>query len=201
VTSPIQDSCKQIIAAVPLPFLSCHRQIFEELKAKVSVQHNRNDVALAPELSQAHAALVAFDEFDAQAASFINSIRTQAPAVPVIALLGRPSFREAACFIDTGVFGCLGPASNAEEIRETLAAAITNSTRLRQNRGEVIAEAWRSHLIGTSEAIEKVAQIMRLVASRRSTVLIGGETGTGKEVAARAIHMASGLSQSNRYQA
>jgi two-component system response regulator PilR (NtrC family) len=191
VSSPIQDSCSQIIAAVPLSFLSCHREVFEELQVKVSVQHNRHDVTLDAELCQAHAALIEFEDFDAQAASFINSIRTQAPAVPVIALLGRPSFRDSACFIDAGVFGCLGPASSAEEIRETLAAAITKSAKLRQNRVEAVAEAWRSHLVGTSEAIEKVAHIMRLVASRRSTVLIGGETGTGKEVAARAIHMAS----------
>lgn len=39
--------------------------------------------------------------------------------------------------------------------------------------------------------MERVAEIIRLAAPRRSTVLITGETGTGKEVAARAIHAAS----------
>jgi transcriptional regulator with GAF, ATPase, and Fis domain len=50
---------------------------------------------------------------------------------------------------------------------------------------------WRTLLIGASPAILEVFELIRLVAGRRSTVLIMGETGTGKEVVARAIHMAS----------
>src|SRR4051812_7246517 len=50
---------------------------------------------------------------------------------------------------------------------------------------------WRSMLVGTSASMESVVRIIKLAAPRRSTVLITGETGTGKEVAARAIHAAS----------
>lgn len=50
---------------------------------------------------------------------------------------------------------------------------------------------WRKMLIGSSVPMERVAHLVRLAAPRRSTVLITGETGTGKEVAARAIHAAS----------
>ena len=39
--------------------------------------------------------------------------------------------------------------------------------------------------------MERTAEVIRLVAGRRSTVLITGETGTGKEMVARAIHRAS----------
>jgi transcriptional regulator with PAS, ATPase and Fis domain len=51
---------------------------------------------------------------------------------------------------------------------------------------------WRSMLVGASGPMESVVRIIRLAAPRKSTVLITGETGTGKEVAARAIHAASG---------
>jgi DNA-binding NtrC family response regulator len=47
-------------------------------------------------------------------------------------------------------------------------------------------------LIGDSRPMQQVAQQIRLVAPRRSTVLITGETGTGKELAARSIHASSG---------
>ena len=53
------------------------------------------------------------------------------------------------------------------------------------------AEPWLDMLVGSSAALRRTADVIRLVAARRSTVLITGETGTGKEVVARAVHMAS----------
>ena len=53
-------------------------------------------------------------------------------------------------------------------------------------------EPWRKLLVGSSRSMLRTADIIRLVGGRRSTVLITGETGTGKEVIARAIHMSSG---------
>jgi transcriptional regulator with GAF, ATPase, and Fis domain len=46
-------------------------------------------------------------------------------------------------------------------------------------------------MIGESPAMARVATLIRLVAPRRSTVLLTGETGTGKEVVARCLHEAS----------
>jgi transcriptional regulator with GAF, ATPase, and Fis domain len=57
-----------------------------------------------------------------------------------------------------------------------------------QREGE---ENWRRLLVGSSPAMERTAGIIRLVGARRATVLITGETGTGKEVVARALHLAS----------
>ena len=48
---------------------------------------------------------------------------------------------------------------------------------------------WTRMLIGGSREMRQLHHIIRLVAGRRSTVLITGETGTGKELAARALHM------------
>ena len=59
----------------------------------------------------------------------------------------------------------------------------------------MIAEVWRESLVGRSTAMERVANVIRLVANRRSTVLITGETGTGKEMTARAIHRAGPRAQ------
>jgi DNA-binding NtrC family response regulator len=48
-----------------------------------------------------------------------------------------------------------------------------------------------TELVGESEAIREVARLVHRVARVDSSVLIQGETGTGKEVVARAIHEAS----------
>ena len=46
-------------------------------------------------------------------------------------------------------------------------------------------------MVGTSEAMGELARLIRLVAPRSTTVLIEGETGTGKEVVAKAVHQLS----------
>src|ERR1051326_5315205 len=51
-------------------------------------------------------------------------------------------------------------------------------------------DEWESLLIGQSAAMRQVGNVIRLVGARRATVLITGETGTGKELAARALHRA-----------
>jgi len=50
-------------------------------------------------------------------------------------------------------------------------------------------------MIGESEAMQRVYRMVRLVAGRETTVLITGETGTGKELIARALHMKSNRSR------
>jgi DNA-binding NtrC family response regulator len=56
--------------------------------------------------------------------------------------------------------------------------------------GQLIEE-WEELLVGEGPDMRQVRQVIRLVAERRSTVLVTGETGTGKELAARSLHLAS----------
>jgi transcriptional regulator with GAF, ATPase, and Fis domain len=49
----------------------------------------------------------------------------------------------------------------------------------------------RHGIVGNSRALDEVVERIELVSSTRSTVLITGETGTGKELIARAVHNAS----------
>jgi DNA-binding NtrC family response regulator len=52
-------------------------------------------------------------------------------------------------------------------------------------------ELWRRNLIGNSPPMRQLVEFIRLVGPRRCTVLISGETGTGKELVARALHDSS----------
>ncbi len=82
----------------------------------------------------------------------------------------------------------------AEADPQQLAGAIRDAIEDRRSRvscyGNADDETWRRILIGSSETFQEVVRMVRLVGSRRSTVLITGETGTGKEMVARALHMA-----------
>jgi DNA-binding NtrC family response regulator len=71
-------------------------------------------------------------------------------------------------------------------------ALLTFLSNVQHGMSKPQAEAvWEQTLVGASPAMQKVKQMISLIAGRRSTVLILGETGSGKEVVARAIHQAS----------
>jgi len=55
-------------------------------------------------------------------------------------------------------------------------------------RGELQQKYQFSNLVGNSAAIQNIYRLIAVVAQKTSTVLIEGETGTGKELIARAIH-------------
>ena len=77
--------------------------------------------------------------------------------------------------------------------------AVRNALRLRQletDRAELEARAGvGSRLLGESPALRRVREQVALCARTPGRVLITGETGTGKEVVARAIHAQSDRSQ------
>jgi DNA-binding NtrC family response regulator len=58
----------------------------------------------------------------------------------------------------------------------------------RMLRGELQTKYHFSNLVGNSAAMQNIYRLIAVVAQKTSTVLIEGETGTGKELIARAIH-------------
>lgn len=81
-----------------------------------------------------------------------------------------------------------------EAARRALSVLMGNEETPR--RESVAGDALRDNvllpeMVGSSEAMRELARLIRLVAPRSTTVLIEGETGTGKEVVARALHRLS----------
>jgi DNA-binding NtrC family response regulator len=94
--------------------------------------------------------------------------------------------------VQAGARYCLGYGDPPEALRDCLERAM-EERRERKLAAESASksEPWRSLLVGDSRAMQAVIETIRLLGGRRCTVLIGGETGTGKEMAARALHLAS----------
>jgi DNA-binding NtrC family response regulator len=97
---------------------------------------------------------------------------------------------DAVRLVHLGAYSCIddtAPEAEASELlnRAMLEAISRRSSHTAQDQG------WRRMLVGDSQEMQDVAKVIDLVALRRCTVLISGETGTGKEMCARAIHAAS----------
>lgn len=80
-------------------------------------------------------------------------------------------------------------------IASMAAIALNNAQRIEdlKNENQRLQEALKleHNIVGESEAMRKIYQMIAKVAPADSTVLIDGESGTGKELAARAIHQNS----------
>ncbi len=83
-----------------------------------------------------------------------------------------------------------GPSSSVR----VFPAGTQDRTRLSPSEGRP-AEGTLPELVGQSEAMLELTRLIRMVAPRSTSVLIEGETGTGKEVVARALHRLSVRSQ------
>jgi DNA-binding NtrC family response regulator len=103
------------------------------------------------------------------------------------------SIEDALCLAKLGIEHLLGREVDAGDVLHRIELCLSDlrSRRKQSLARPTAASTWQRRLVGTSRAMEQVSHLIELVAERRCTVLITGETGTGKEVAARAIHEAS----------
>ncbi|UCC75148.1 MAG: sigma-54-dependent Fis family transcriptional regulator [Gemmatimonadota bacterium] len=93
-----------------------------------------------------------------------------------------------------GAFDYINKPFRTEELLLTITRALEEQdlrrevARLRQKARHIGGEV---QIVGKSPAIQRVIDLIARVAPSRATVLVTGETGTGKELVARAIHAAS----------
>ena len=77
------------------------------------------------------------------------------------------------------------------ETVQSLRGCSVNSSEAKEYTGRDQSERAFEQIVGNSPALDSVLEQVQQVASTGSTVLIQGETGTGKELIAHAIHNAS----------
>lgn len=116
-----------------------------------------------------------------EAEAILAEMRRLSPGVPVFLNAPAASPPEACRWMELGVEFVYGGAVPPDDLAARLEDRLP---------GVPPVEPWRALLVGDSPAMESVCSLVRLVAARRSTVLITGETGTGKELVARALHLA-----------
>jgi two-component system, NtrC family, response regulator GlrR len=122
--------------------------------------------------------------------ALFEAVRSQNPALPVIILTAHGSIPDAVAAVKQGVFGYLTKPFDAKSLLSEVERAVAVSGGGAAAQDEAGSE-WRKEIITRNPAMEDVLAKARLVAGSDVSVFIMGESGSGKEMLARAIHRAS----------
>jgi DNA-binding NtrC family response regulator len=126
---------------------------------------------------------------DGTLSSLLGDLAARSSELPVVVLVERDDETTASEALRAGATDVLTLPISAEEIAFVASKALSGaaSGAARPPRGPSHA----STLLGESEGMRKLRDLIKRTASGTATTLIRGETGTGKELVARAVHALS----------
>jgi len=119
--------------------------------------------------------------------ALFDAIHRDAPSLPVVILTAHGTIPEAVTATRRGVFSFLTKPFESKVLLDTVSDALRLSSAPSGGQGE----DWRSGIITRSPAMEDLLAQARRVAASDASVCIYGQSGTGKELLARAIHRSS----------
>jgi two-component system response regulator HydG len=115
--------------------------------------------------------------------------------VPVVVMTGSGSTASAVGAIRAGAYDYVAKPLEMMELTATLDRAVSEHllrSEARRLRAEIAGPCCEDEcMVGTSAAMAHAVDLVKRVAMTEATVLVTGETGTGKELVARAIHARS----------
>ena len=121
--------------------------------------------------------------------ALFEQVRQQDPNMPVIIMTAHGTIPDAINATKQGVFSFLTKPFESQELLETVQKAIQLQPSITQDA--LKKSAWRASIISRSAIMESLLQQTNQVAQSDFSLLIHSESGTGKELLAKAIHQAS----------
>jgi Response regulator containing CheY-like receiver, AAA-type ATPase, and DNA-binding domains len=123
----------------------------------------------------------------------LNALRDRRIDVPVIVLTAYGTIETAVTAMKLGAVDYIIRPFEMETIELAVSRALAMQTVQRENQflRDELSKGW-DEFIGVSQSMQALYGLIKQVAPSRSSVLVVGETGTGKELVARALHRASG---------
>jgi DNA-binding NtrC family response regulator len=135
---------------------------------------------------------------DMDGLELLEQVRRQEPWLTVVLMTAYGCIELAVQAIKAGAYDFITKPFDHDSLVLTLKKALERSRLLRENlhlqRYVQDASAFQN-LVGRSRAMQRIYETIQMVAKTDLTVLITGESGTGKDLTARAIHALSGRSR------
>ena len=122
------------------------------------------------------------DEMDGL--QLFSEIQKGHPGMPVIILTAHGSIPDAVAATQQGVFSFLTKPVDKDDLYKAIDEAL-------EQRSPATDEAWRQAIVTRSPLMLRLLEQAGMVAQSDVSVLINGQSGTGKEIVAQAIHNAS----------
>ena len=127
----------------------------------------------------------------------LKAVKSASPGTVVLIITAFASADSAVEAMKQGAYDYLTKPFQVDEVQLIIRNALEKRRLTTENmllKREMASQSSFAQLVGQSEAMQKVFDVVRKVADSKSNVLICGESGTGKELVARAIHYNSARS-------
>lgn len=121
----------------------------------------------------------------------LEQVMKDDPSLPVIILTAHGTVANAVDALKKGAFDYLTKPFEQDELKAVILKAVKTRQFGDREISIVAGEGDAGGIVGKSSRMAEIHDIVRKVAPAGTTVLITGETGTGKELIARAIHRQS----------
>ena len=121
----------------------------------------------------------------------LEAMRERGLAVPTIVLTAHGSIERAVRAVKLGASDFIEKPPSIERVLLALSAALDRGRLVRENQRLAETAGVGDELVGDSPVVRELRATLARVAPTEATVLLLGENGTGKELAARAIHAGS----------
>ena len=171
--------------------ISSLKRVFFEDEYRIYTAENGEDALSAIKNVKIDAALIDYRMPDMDGLTLLENIKRINPGIMVIMLTGHGGIQEAVKAIHLGADDFLEKPFTSEGLR----ARVGQLYRIWQlnEENKILRSKVESHfgfdqLVGNSTSMLKLKQLIAQVGPTDESVLIQGETGTGKELVARAIH-------------
>ncbi|MDO9051560.1 MAG: nitrogen regulation protein NR(I) [Methylotenera sp.] len=119
---------------------------------------------------------------------FLSEIKRQYPDIPVIIMTAYSDLESAVAAFQGGAFEYLAKPFDVDQAIDIIKRAVDESTRQASESANIISTEETPEIIGQAPSMQEVFRAIGRLSRSHATVLLNGESGSGKELVARALH-------------